>query len=262
MMRKTLLLSDGSRLGLIEAGRGTPLVLIHGVGLRAEAWEPQISDIKSKFHVFSLDMPGHGQTDLLADGANLPDYVAWAAAALRALELGPVALAGHSMGALIAMGLAVTHPELVNRLAILSGVYRRDAAAKAAVMARADQIAQRQSDPQAPLSRWFDHGDPIRDQVQNWLQAVDPKGYAAAYRAFAMGDCTYAAQLDEIQCDTLVLTGELDGNSTPDMAQSIAALVSKAVVSVIPAHRHMVNLTAPRDVNAALKLWLKEAENE
>lgn len=261
MMRKTLRLSDGSTLGLIEAGSGPPLVLIHGVGLRAEAWGPQISDLQSEYRIFALDMPGHGQTDHLREGADLCDYVDWSAKVLRALNLGPTAVAGHSMGALIGMGLAVQHPDLVDRLAILNGVYRRNAQAKMAVMTRADDIARGLVDPQAPLSRWFDLGDPIRDQVQGWLQAVDPKGYAMAYRAFAMGDCTYAAKLHNIRGKSLVLTGEMDGNSTPDMADAMAAQMPNAVVSIIAGHRHMVNLTAPNVVNRALKLWLKEAEN-
>lgn len=261
-MRKTLPLSDGSKIGLIEAGAGKPVVLIHGVGLRAEAWAPQMADLQSEYRVIAVDMPGHGQTDPVPNGADLQDYVAWAGLMLRALDLGPVAVAGHSMGALIAMGLAVTHPETVTKLAILNGVYRRSDAAKAAVMARANEIARGVIDTEAPLSRWFDKADPNREQVQGWLQSVDPQGYAAAYRAFAVGDGTYVADLPNIRAKTLVLTGELDGNSTPDMAQSIAAQIPNAEVAVIAGHRHMVNLTAARAVNAALKHWLKEAEHD
>lgn len=262
MTRKTLLLSDDSTLGVIEAGQGAPLVLIHGVGLRAEAWGPQISDLQSEFRVIALDLPGHGQTDRLATGADLADYVTWAAAVLADLNLGPVAVVGHSMGALIALGLAVNHPDLVDRLAILNGVYRRSDAAKTAVMARADEIALGLADPQAPLSRWFDAGDPIRDLVQSWLKSVDPRGYSAAYRAFATGDCTYAAGLPKIQCRTLVLTGELDANSTPEMSYAMAAAIPCSTATVIRGHRHMVGLTAPDAVNAALRHWLKEAKHD
>ena len=43
MMSRTLRLSDGGRARVIEAGQGEPLLLIHGVGMRAEAWAPQIA---------------------------------------------------------------------------------------------------------------------------------------------------------------------------------------------------------------------------
>ena len=123
MISKTLRGSEGGRLGLIEAGAGAPLVLLHGVGMCAAAWAPQIEAFAPARHVFALDLPGHGGTDLLPGAPLLPDYVAWAAAAIRALGAGPVALAGHSMGALIALGVAVEHPDL---LIVTSGGQGRD----------------------------------------------------------------------------------------------------------------------------------------
>jgi (E)-2-((N-methylformamido)methylene)succinate hydrolase len=258
MMCKTLPLSNGGCVSMIEVGQGAPLVLIHGVGLRAEAWGPQLSDLSREYHVIALDMPGHGGSDKLAKGALLPDYVAWAAGVLRDLNLGPVAVAGHSMGALIALGLAVEHSDLIKGAAILNGVYQRSDAARHAVLARAAEIAQGQIHPQAPLSRWFDGDDPARAQVQHWLETVDLSGYGAAYQAFALGDSTYAGRLGAIECPSLVLTADGDANSTAEMAHAMAGQIENASVVVIQGHRHMVNLTAPDRVSSALKVWLKE----
>lgn len=260
MMSATPRLSDGSALGLIEAGHGAPVVLIHGVGLRAEAWGPQLTALARDHHVVALDMPGHGGSALLPAGALLPDYVAWAAGAIRALGLGRVAVAGHSMGALIAGGLAVDHPDLVARVAMLNPVHRRGPVAKAAVMARAEEIAAGAGGIEAPLARWFSPAeDGLRDQVAAWLRQVDGAGYAAAYRAFALGDETYADRLGQIRCPALILTGEGDANSSPDMTHAIAAACRGRAV-VIPGHRHMVNLTAPTAVTDALRDWLGTEE--
>lgn len=258
MMRKTLRLSNGATASMIAAGQGAPLVLIHGVGLRAEAWGPQISDLSRHFHVIALDMPGHAGSDPLAAGAMLPEYVAWAAGVLGDLNLGPVAVAGHSMGALIALGLAVEYPDLVAGVAALNGVYQRSDAARRAVLARAAEISQGHIDPQAPLSRWFEAGDPARAQVQDWLEKVDLAGYGAAYQAFALGDCTYAARLKTILCPSLILTADGDANSTPQMAATMADHIKNASVVILSGHRHMVNLTAPDQVTRALNTWLKE----
>ena len=138
MMSKTLRLSDGSTVRVLEAGAGEPLLLIHGVGLRAEAWGPQM---RLEAHVFAVDLPGHGDSTPLPAGARLPDYVAWAAQVIEALGVGPMNVAGHSMGSLIAGGLAIERPDLVKRVALLNGVHRRTPEARAAVLARADQIA-------------------------------------------------------------------------------------------------------------------------
>lgn len=258
MMSQTLLASDGRRIGLIEACPGAPLVLLHGVGMCAEAWEPQIAAFASTHRVIALDLPGHGGTDALDGTPRLSDYVAWAARAIAGLDLGPVALAGHSMGALIALGTAIEHPDLVARVALLNPVYRRGEAARAAVLGRARELARGESDPEAPLARWFgpDEAPEVRARVGRWLRAVDAKGYAATYAAFARGDDVYADRIAEIRCPTLVLTGECDANSSPEMTRSIAAGIAQARAVVIGGERHMTSLTAPERVNRELAHWL------
>ena len=129
MTRKTLLLSDGTAVDYLDQGQGEALVLIHGVGMRAEAWTPQIRALPGR--IVALNLPGHGGSSLLAGKPNLTDYVRWATDALAGLNLGPINLAGHSMGALVAIGLAATQPEKVLRLAVLNAVHRRSAAARA-----------------------------------------------------------------------------------------------------------------------------------
>ncbi|MCV2863367.1 alpha/beta fold hydrolase [Albidovulum sediminicola] len=258
MTSRTLRLSDGGTARVLEAGAGEPLLLIHGVGLRAEAWGPQMG---LDAHVIAVDMPGHGDSSPLAEGARLPDYVAWAARVIEALDLGPVSVAGHSMGSLIAAGLAVTRPDLVRRVALVNGVYRRTPEARAAVLARADDIAAGKGSIEAPLARWFNADEEaVRDRVAGWLSCVKQDGYASAYRAFAEGDADYADRLGDIACPLLALTGDGDPNSTPEMSQAMAAMAAQGRAVVIPGHRHMVNLTAPEAVTAELQRWLSTTE--
>lgn len=254
MTSRTLQLSDGSTVRVLEEGAGEPLLLIHGVGLRAEAWGPQM---RLEAHVFAVDMPGHGESQPLPEGARLPDYVAWAARVIEALGQGPMNVAGHSMGSLIAGGLAIERPDLVKRVALLNGVHRRTAEARAAVLGRAAEIAAGRGSIEAPLARWFtsDQAE-IRAQVAGWLQAVSQRGYATAYRAFAEGDTVYADRFRDIRCPALVLTADGDANSTPAMTHAMAGMVQHGQAVVIEGHRHMVNLTAPREVSAALRDWL------
>lgn len=261
MTSRTLPLSDGARVRGIEAGAGDPVLLIHGVGLRAEAWGPQIAALARVARVVAVDMPGHGESDPLPGAPRLPDYVAWAARVIRALDLGPVSVAGHSMGALIAGGLAVEHPGLVRRVALLNAVHRRAPEARAAVIARAKEIARGGGGIAAPLARWFSRDEALlRDEVAGWLSAVSPAGYAAAYRAFAEGDAVYADRLGGVGCPALVLTGAEDANSTPEMTRAVAAMMPMGRAEVIAGHRHMVNLTAPGLINAALIRWLATPE--
>lgn len=259
MMSKTLQGSDGSRYGLIEAGDGAPLLLFHGVGMCAEAWAPQIAALARTHRVIAADLPGHGQTTVLPGVPGLPDYVAWAARLVRDLGVAPTAVAGHSMGALISLGLAIEHPDLVERVCLLNPVYRRDAAARAAVQDRARDLVEGKGDPEAPLARWFapEEAPEARARVAHWLRSVNPAGYAKTYAAFAAGDDVYADRIGEIGCPMLVLTSEFDHNSSPEMTRQIADAAPDARAVIIRGARHMVSLTAPDAVNRELMAWLE-----
>jgi pimeloyl-ACP methyl ester carboxylesterase len=242
-----------------EVGQGDPLVLIHGVGMQSAAWGPQIEHFGQSMHVIALDMPGHGDSSPLPTTAELPDYVSWLFAALTALDTGPVNLAGHSMGALIAGGFAVSYPQLTRRVALLNGVHKRSASARAAVEARSTQINAGEIDIETPLTRWFDDSDAdrvVRETVRPWLKAINPGGYATAYGAFARGDQTYASDWSNVECPVLALTGDGDPNSTPDMSRAMASAARNGRVEILEGHRHMVNLTAADTVNSILDDWL------
>ena len=247
-----------------EAGEGEPLLLIHGVGMRLEAWAPQIAALAKSHRVIAVDMPGHGESDRIAPDSRLPEFVAWLGAAIDDLGLERVNVAGHSMGALIAGGAAATFGERVRRVALLNGVYCREAAASAAVIERARQIVDGAPiDFDGPLRRWFGTDETVEDVYRlthGWLSSVDRQGYATAYRAFAEGDAVYADRWPDVTCPALFLTGRDDPNSTPAMSEAMAAAAPNGTAVVIEGQRHMVNLTAPERVTAILSEWLREKE--
>jgi len=259
-MRKTQRLSNSQmRVSYLEAGQGAPLVLIHGVGMNAEVWYPQIEALSARFRVIAVDMPGHGESDAFSRSVSLPDYVAWLAEFLDQRPEARFAVAGHSMGALIAAGLAIDYPERVSHAIVMSGVYRRSDAARQAVLRRAQELAAGSADLDSPLARWFGDDEreaALRERVGYWLQQVNLQGYADAYQAFASGDEVYADRWDEMACPVLVLTGELDANSNPQMARAMAAAAPQGQAIVVANARHMVSLTDAERVSQEMMTFL------
>ncbi len=243
----------------IHDASGEPVVLLHGVGMRIEAWQPQIDFLSRTHRVVAVDLPGHGCSSPLAGQPALGDYVTWFHRFAAELGLPAMNLVGHSMGALIATGVAATAPATLKRVALLNGVHRRTPEARSAVEARATEITSGLFDPQAPLQRWFEEEEKSSEAyalVSDLLRSVDAEGYAAAYRAFSTGDSVYSGYWGEIRCPALFLTGEGDRNSTSEMAEEMARAAPHGRVAVIAGHRHMVNLTAPDEVNRILADWL------
>lgn len=249
-----------------ERGKGEPLLFIHGVGMRAEAWTPQIAEFSSTHRVVALDLIGHGRSALSPVPKDLGDYVAQARGLTEALGLSGVTVIGHSLGALVALGLALDRPGSVRRVAALNAVYCRDAESRHAVEARAAEIASKgdAGDVEVPLRRWFgEAADPryadVHAAVKGWLLGVNPQGYAAAYRVFAMSDRAHEGRLQGLSMPALFATGPGDPNSTPAMSEAMAAEAPKARAEIIAGARHMMNLVEVDEVNAMLRRFIGDA---
>ncbi|MBK5016701.1 alpha/beta fold hydrolase [Pantoea sp. S62] len=260
MTRKTQLLSESElQVSYLEAGQGAPLVLIHGVGMNADAWMPQMAALSRYFRVIAVDMPGHGESSGFRHPATLTDYVQWLALFLQTQPERSFAVAGHSMGALITAGIAIDYPQLVNHAIVISGVFKRNDSARNAVLKRAKELASGNVGLDAPLDRWFsnEHDEqPLRQQVGAWLQQVDIDGYACAYQAFASGDRMYSERWKELQCPVLVMTGELDANSNPDMTRQMALAARHGQAVIVANAKHMLNLTDADRVNSEILSFL------
>ncbi|WP_223420849.1 alpha/beta fold hydrolase [Tateyamaria pelophila] len=166
-------------------GQGPALVLIHGVGLRAEAWGGVMPLLAPHFMVYAVDMPGHGASPL-NNTTTLVDYTERFAAFIAALDA-PVAVAGHSMGAFIALEIASAHPESLHSVAALNAVFERTEDASQAVQARATCLKDHgPSDPTPTLQRWFGaapSGEHLAAAIacRTWLTDAHHDGYARAY---------------------------------------------------------------------------------
>ena len=138
------------------AGREV-LVFIHGVGMSAAFWTPQLDAFAPHFACVTYDMLGHGGSNLPPENPCLADYTEQLHQLLDYLALDRVTVIGHSMGAFVAIEFALRHPERVARLVALNAVFRRTEAQRAAVMDRVWRL--RDGDDYAgriaTLTRWF-----------------------------------------------------------------------------------------------------------
>ena len=108
-----------------RAGSGPVMVLIHGVGLNADAWLPMAPELAQKFTVTAIDMPGHGGSTCLPSAEpELSDFTDALAAGIETLAE-PVVVVGHSMGAQICIDLAVRHPSLVSGVVPLNAIFQK-----------------------------------------------------------------------------------------------------------------------------------------
>ncbi len=238
-----------------EDGLGPVLLFVHGVGLRAESWGPQIDRFKSSYQVYAIDMPGHGQSDPLEGEPELHDYVMRIASFIWEEFDQPVIIIGHSLGALIAAEIAARYNDICCGAVAISAIYQRTDEALAAVKARAAFIKANPDQDLAigPVARWFE--DTACDDAQlctDMIKSNSGAGYGAAYSAFANSRGVDPELLRNTERPILFLTGEGDGNSSPDMSKKLSETAPFGSLSIIKDAKHMVPLSHAKEVGDAL----------
>jgi len=114
-------------------GSGEPLVLLHGAYMTIDMMEPLLGGLAATRQVICAEQQGHGRT---ADADRPITYEGMAddtAALVRHLGLDAPDIVGYSMGAGIALQLALRHPELVRKLVVASASFRHDGMHAAAI---------------------------------------------------------------------------------------------------------------------------------
>ena len=117
---------DGFEVGVATAGRGAPLVLLHGFGVESMLYAQTLARLtRLGFRVVAIDVPGHGRSDGVGPLPVLSDYVRRIDGALRVLRarhIGPAIIVGHSLGGRLALELAAADPSRVLGLVLLAPI--------------------------------------------------------------------------------------------------------------------------------------------
>lgn len=252
---------DGT--SFIRAGSGTPVLLVHGVGMNAAIWRDQIASMQDRYDLIAIDMLGHGNSPLPPENAELSDFADQALRLLDHLGLAAVSIVGHSMGALVALEIALRAPSRVRSIVCLNAVFRRPEALARAVRDRAAALGTHgdASAVAATLARWF--GDPLPENLASAaataraaLEGVDPEGYARTYRLFARADAEHAGALARLTAPALFMTGSQDSNSTAAMSAAMARLAPRGQCLVLSGERHMMAIASPEKVTQHIIAFL------
>jgi pimeloyl-ACP methyl ester carboxylesterase len=224
--------------------------LVPGLLCDAVVWAHQVSALTPDHDVRIPDLT---RQDSIADMAN--DILADARPRFS--------IAGHSMGARVALQIVAQAPSRVSRLALLdTGIHP----------ASADEPARRQelldvsagAGMRALADRWLppmvadgalDANPVLRDTLYAMVERMTPDIHRRQIAAL-LGRPDARAQLHAITCPVLIGVGERDRWSPPVQHREIADLIPHADYTVFPNAGHMAPMETPEPVTAALLRWL------
>ena len=251
-----------------KTGKGPAIILIHGLGLRSESWIEQIKILKKDYTVYSIDLPGHGKSNILSQNNNtLKDYCSKITKFIKLNNINKPILIGHSLGALITIEIAGNNPNILKSGIAISSVYKRTKDALRKVQKRAMEIKENPTEEvmvNKLIERWFGNSKSLR--IENYSKFIKKllllnkknnfEGYASAYDLFSRLDGNSAKTVKNIKVPMLYITGEKDLNSTPSMSKKLAN-INDQKYAVIKGAKHMVPLTHSQQCNFHLINFIK-----
>jgi len=266
---------NGTRIAYLDIGGGPPVILVHGFGGSLWQWEYQQAALASHYRVITLDLPGSGLSDK-PDLAYTPDeMVAFVRGFMDALGIQKAALVGNSMGAGLVIGMAVAHPERVDRLVLISGL-PKDVREKLT-----GPLIRRAIETSAPVwlirfgnwlaGRWVtedvlkeivhDHSRLTPAVIERSVRNRKRPGLIQAAMATAgnlpLWEQGFALKIGEVHQPTLVIWGEQDKVFPPEVGRELQHTIKGAAFALVPKAGHIPQWEQPEAVNALLITFLK-----
>jgi len=266
------------KIGYIEQGSGDQvLLLIHGLGSNAKGWSRNLPVWAKDFRVIALDLPGYGYSEKKAYPYSLSFYAEVLTEFLDELGIEKATFIGHSMGGQISTITALTYPDRVEKLVLISpaGVEdfedgEKDWFRKVAVPELTLDSGYRQIDINLKSNFYETPAEAefmITDRIQI-KRASDFKdyAYAVAQNIKAMVNEPTSDLLKDIQHETLVLFGEndnlipnrfLNGGPTAGVAEIAKREIPNNTTILIPRCGHFVQFEQSDVTNNAVIDFMK-----
>jgi pimeloyl-ACP methyl ester carboxylesterase len=237
-----------------ESGPSGPLLLLlHGVTSRWQTWQTAIPPLLMRWRVVAVDLRGHGRSGRVDDQYQLMEYVQDIQALLRHLGGEPAVLIGHSLGAMITIGLASEAPEAVRAIVLedpplgaFAGspygmrientrfIATRDLVAAGHSLAELTRILTEGTSGQAMLA--------ARARAAS-LHQIDPGVLTPIIESRSIRDYDLGDRLSRITCPALLLQGnpELGGALSDPEARWADSLMAQSTLVTIPDIGHQIH---------------------
>ncbi|MFP3914783.1 MAG: alpha/beta fold hydrolase [Actinomycetota bacterium] len=253
---------DGLSIAYREAGKGAPLVLLHGWPMQSLEWRRQLQGLSDDYRVVAWDAPGAGQSSDPPETTRLDDWADWLAEFIQALDLGPCHLGGLSWGGGLALELYRRHPGLVRTLILVSAYAGWAGSLPADEVDRRLQLMRRNS--RRPVGEWApelistlvaeDASPHLREELTVLLAGFHPAATRTALEAFARADLRDV--LGGVDVPAFLLCGEKDVRAPGAVRQPLASGIADSELVVVPGVGHMVHMEAPERCNSEIRRFL------
>ena len=238
------------------------VVLSHSLACSMVMWRPQLDLLERDFQVLRFDTRGHGGSDAPAGSYTLEQLVDDTIGILDALDFDRVHWVGLSMGGMIGQGLALDHPDRIERLVLADTAAIIPDEAQPLWQERLDAVQREgmQAVAESTLERWFtpsylEQNPPGIDQIRQQILITPVAGYVGCSEAIR--HLNYLSRLSVIEAPTLIMVGADDLGTPVAASEAMHAQIKGSQLVVIPDAAHLSNIEQAQFFNDHLIAFLK-----
>lgn len=239
---------DGRTIAFDDVGAGDPVLWLQGTGESRRAWGFQIAEFSQRYRCVAIDHRDVGESSYVTGSYSPADLAGDAAAVMDHLGLAPSHVVGYSLGGAAAQELAISRPDLVRSLVLLSTWARSDEWFKAQ-MRNWKAIRERYRDDEAAFLDAFGpwawspatYATPgLVDGLHAAMMAEEPQQRPDGWMRQCDADMAHdaAGRLGSVSIPVLVVVGEDDICTPPRYARELCALLPNAELHTIPNAGH------------------------
>lgn len=257
----------GVRLHVVRRGPadGPPVVLVHGFPFDHRMWAPQLEALSDTYRLVAYDIRGLGRSEPGDGQYTMETFVDDLLAVMDGLETGPVVGCGLSLGGYILLRAMEREPDRFRALALCDT--RSEADSDEAKVKRAAAIRRVKAEGLIPLATEFpglvlgpttlERSPEVASAIRAMIEGCPPLGVCGAQLAMAARTDT-TLSLERIRVPTLLLFGEEDPITPPEVGREMARRIPNAVLKTLAGAGHVGSLERPEAFTAVLRRFLDD----
>jgi 3-oxoadipate enol-lactonase len=238
-------------------GRGPWVTLSHSLACDLSMWDEQAALLAPCFRVLRFDTRGHGRSSAPAGPYTLDELAADVHGLFAELGITRTHWVGLSMGGMIGETYALAHPGVFDTMVLADTTSRRPPNALE-MWGERIRMAQAQGMDalvESTLARWFTapfraSQPQVMARIAAGIRATPVAGFAGCCEAISRVDLL--DRLHEISCPVLVMVGDQDHGTPPEMARQIHANLPGSTLEIIADASHLSNIEQPARFNRAV----------
>jgi pimeloyl-ACP methyl ester carboxylesterase len=249
----------GHKIVYYEAGKGSVVILIHGLGADSHHWAANINELSQSFRVIALDQIGYGQSDKPLMRYTVENFTDYLHGFLEELKIPTASLVGNSLGGWVALDFTLRHPKMVEKLVLV------DAAGLAPTAAL--KLPKGGWEKLTPVNtHWFFD---LMEANKEWATTdLGPNAYerhvqngdsytvASSVAEMATGHDFEDKKLEKVQVPTLIIWGRDDLLIPLAMGERFHKSIIGSQMMVIEGTGHIPMVGKPAEFNAVVSKFL------